>query len=330
MKARTACIYAESGLGKSTQLYFMALWLWFNFKLKTHLISYDGKYASFQLPNPRLGGESLISAKIVRLFDATISPTGQMFADSRKLSEGYWPRYTKEGDMYFKAEEKCRLDFSDIGMYAIDGLSSYEDRILSHAVSTESGFKASYAVEEDGYEIKGGQDGHYGIAQKEAQDVWKGKGTRSGYHNLPVKYVITTALVEKGTENFRRKRAKRNDPNAPAELNVTTMYGPKAAGQALTPFLPGWFDDCFHLDRVGVKVPGKDEPVIIRAAYYEDHLHEQTDVPYKCRVDILPEEVGNLRKKFPHGFVPLELTKGIDKFYEFVMGNGREEKVSVA
>lgn len=327
MKARTACIYGESGAGKSTQLYFLALWVWETFGLKTRLISYDGKYDQFQLPNPRLGGKSLVEAGVVQMFDATVSPTGQLLADTRKLSEGYWPRRTKAGEIYFKADENCMTNFEQekIGMYATDGISALSDIWLVHAGENEIGYKSGIKSYSEGeYEWKGTQDGHYRIVQNELVRVYKGLGQKQGFHNLPVKYVITTALVERGVENFIRKRTRRVkageeiSPQEFAQQNITTLYGPKAAGQALTPFLPGWFSDCFHIDRVLV-TPKDKEPVEIHAAFYEDHEHLSTGMPYKCRVDILPEDVPKLKERFKGGFVQLGYQRGLDKFYEFLL-----------
>lgn len=334
MKARTSCLYAESGVGKTTQLYFMALWVWFTFGLKTRLISYDGKYDQFQLPNPRLEGKSLISSGIVQLFDANVSPTGQMLADTRKLSEGYWPRRTKDGKMYFVPDENCMTDWDKekIGLYAIDGISALSDIWLVYSGDNEIGYKSGIkSYEEGGYEWKGTQDGHYRIVQNELVRCFKGLGQKQGYHNLPVRYVMTTALVERGVENFIRKRTRRVKAGEEvsfqefAQQNMVTLYGPKAAGQALTSQMPGWFSDCMHLDRVLANIKGREEPVAIRVAYYEDHEHLSTGMPYKCRIDLLPEDVPKLRERFKGGFIPLEYTRGIDKFYEFILGEKGKE-----
>jgi hypothetical protein len=298
----------------------MAKWLWNNFKLKSRLISYDGKYQQFEA---RQNGEpSLIEQGVVKVFDALQSPSGEALADTRRLSEGYWPRKTKGGETYFRSDEKCLTDWgtAEIGAYLIDDISSLSDIWLSHIVDQQAGFKSAWTYTEGGYDISGGQDGHYGIVQRELTKTWKGTGKSQGFHNLPVKYVITAAKVEKGVESYRRKRVKRNDPNAPAEPNITTLYGPKAAGQALTPFLPGWFCDTLHIGRIQAKVKGSEELQEVRVAYYDTHLHEQTDVPFLCRVDLLPDHVIKLREKWKHGFIPLGLDRGLDKFYEFILG----------
>lgn len=318
-KARTVMLYADPGDGKSTQLYFLATWIWKTFGLKSRLISYDGKYQQFEAR--RNGEPSLIEAGIVEVFDALQSPSGEALADTRRLSEGYWPRKTKGGGQYFKSDEKCLTDWANakIGAYFIDDISSLSDIWIAHVADQQAGFKSSWLYEEGGYDYSGTQDGHYGMVQKELTKTWKGTGRSHGFHNLPVRYVITTAKVEKGVENYRRKRVKRNDPNAPAEPNVTTLYGPKAAGQALTSFLPSWFCDCWHIGRVMAKVAGSEAMQEVRVAYYDTHLHEQTDVPFIARVDILPENVEKMREKFKHGFVPLGLNRGLDKWYEWVL-----------
>jgi hypothetical protein len=61
----------------------------------------------------------------------------------------------------------------------------------------------------------------------------------------------------------------------------------------------------------------------VRVAYYDRHEHEQTTVPFMCRVDILPEDIPLLHKKWPGGCIPLTGPNGepvgINKFYEWVL-----------
>lgn len=323
-EARKICIYSDSGEGKTTQGYFMVKWLWNTFQLKTRWISFDGKYDQLTLPQKEYEGKSLINAGIVELYDASKMETA--LADVRRLSEGYWPVPYKDKSkgLYFRSDANCETkDWSKIGLYVIDDISSLSDSWLVHISDQDVvGFKPSWKYTEEEYTYRGLEDGHYGIVQKELTRVLK-----QGFHTLPVKYVMSMAKVEKGTENYRRKRQKRNDPSAVAEPNVTTMYGPKAAGQALTCFLPGWFSDCFHIGRLEIdpKVYEKAYGVEgneIRVAYYDSHKHDDTGVPYVCRVDILPEDVPKLREKFKGGFIPLSFTRGIDKFYQFVLELG--------
>jgi hypothetical protein len=322
---RTVCIYGDPDAAKSTQFYFIAKWLMEKYQLKSRYISFDGKYE-----NLKLGSPSLIDAGIVDVQDFSKSKTA--LSDVRKLSEGYWPRKDKKtGERLLKATDQFMTNWGDarIGAYFIDHLSALSDLWLVHISDQNAefgdsravGFKPAWRYEEEGYSYSGLQDGHYGMIQKELMRVVK-----QGFNTLPVKYVFYAAHVEKGTENYRRKRAKRNDPNAPAEINVTTMYGPKVAGQALTSFLPGWFADCFHLTNETVRLKGAETDSIIKVAYYETHEHSETTVPYKCRVDLLPEQIPMLREKFPGGFIPLGFTKGLDKFYNWVAEQNERPK----
>ena len=326
MKARTLCIYSDSGEGKSTQGYFLAKWIWKTFGLRTRWISFDGKYDQLLLGQPELDGKSLIDAGVVELWDAANMKTA--LADVRRFSEGYWPRWNKAngGSWYFRSDPNCETkDWDKIGMVVIDDISSLCESWLVH-ISDQPGqvgtAKHAWVYDEDEYTIRGVNDSHYGLVQKELTRIVK-----QGFNQLPVKYVMYMAKVEKGTENYRRKKVKRNDPDANPEPNVTTMYGPKAAGQALTSFMPGWFADCFHIGRVPYDpekylkhfgVEGNE----VRVAYYDTHLHEQTDVPFMCRVDIRPEDVPKLRSKWKGGAIPLGFDRGLDKFYDFVIELG--------
>lgn len=305
-KARTACLYGNGGAGKTTQLYFMAKWLWEKYQLRSRLISFDGKYEQFQLGSP-----SLIESGAVELIDVSSCPTA--LATVKRLAEGYWPRTTKTGAQYFKPDKNCETkDWEKVGAYLIDGLTAWGDLWLVHASDQAIGFKASWEYQEDEYTFHGSQDGHYNVVQRELL-----KTVKQGFNQLPVRYVMFTALVEKGIENYRRKRVKRGDPNAPAEPNITTLYGPKVAGQALTPFVPSWFCDTFHVDDVEIELK-EGGTKKIKAAYYETHLHETTDVPFLARVDILPEDVERMREKFKGGFIPLGFRSGINKFYDWI------------
>ena len=323
MKARTSCIYSDSGEGKSTQCYFMVKWVYKTFGKRTRWISFDGKYDQITLGQPDLGGKSLIEAGMVELFDATKAKSA--LADPRMLIDGYWPikakvKATGQEVNYLGSIDKCETkDWDNIGLYVIDDLTSLCDNWLAHISDQDVvGFKPSWIYTEEQYTFRGLQDAHYGIVQKELIRIIK-----QGFNTLPVNYVMYTAKVEKGTENYRRRKVRRNDPDAPPEPNITTMYGPKVAGQALTSFLPGWFADCFHIGRVPID-PAKYKEAFgvdgeeVRVAYYDRHEHRDTGIPFICRADLLPEQVPKLREKFKGGRITLGFTRGIDKFYEFI------------
>lgn len=316
MKARTVCLYGDSGEGKSTQLYFLCTWLWETYKLKSRLISYDGKYQQFQL---KLNGKpSLEEQGAVDIMDC--SALEFPLAATRMLSEGYWKKFDKKGGKWVFLNDPRFMtmpqEWEGIGAYMIEGISPLCDIWLAHIADLgvgkgQGGMSVPWSYEQEGYKISGNSDTHYGVIQKELTKVYK-----QGFHNFPCRFVISTALVEKGIESYRRKKVPRGQ-EAPVDLNATTLYGPKAAGQALTPFIPGWFADVFHLDRVETEKYGE-----IRVAYYKKHPHPTTDVNYLCRVDVLPEHVVQLEEKWKGGFIPLTGDKkqptGIQKFYQFL------------
>ena len=307
---RTSCLYGNSGDSKTTQLYFVAKWLWETLQLRSRVISYDGKFDQFTLGKPSLRDQGAV--QILNMVNSK-----NALSQTRMLSEGYWPIKTKEGGVYFKADKNCQtIEKDNIGAYLIDGISGLCDGWLVHISDQSPGMgKAltpSFSFEEGGYNFNGTQDSYYGLVQKELMRVIK-----QNFNTLPVQYVMYTALVEKGVEGFKRRRVPRGGEQDGMALNQTTLYGPKAAGQALTSYLPGWFSDCFHISRMtaNVKDGGKQE---IRVAWYETHEDFNTEVPYLARVDILPENIVQLREKFKGGFIPLGLKSGVDKFYRFI------------
>ncbi len=293
-------IYSESGDSKTTQLYFLAKWIFQKYGLRSRLISADGGgYAPFV-------DSGMIARKEVDVFD--ISNRKLALADLRRLSEGYWPRYKRDGGEYFKSDEKCLTSpeqFKEIGAYLIEGASSISKLLLNHISKQEEGvgFKYSYKYEEDGYTVGGLQEGHYGLVQKELHSL-----IVQGFEILPVKFVVVTALVGKG--ETKRKGE--------------TVYGPQAAGNALTPEIPSWFMDCFHLQTVAVQK--EDKVVEKKVAWFIQHKDHETEIPYLAKVRVMPELMPSLLNQYPEGYAQLGFKRGIDKFIEYVDKMSQEEQ----
>lgn len=304
-KPRTVILYGDSGIGKTSQAYFLARYLAKKYSIIGRLI---GSNASDSAPFEDSG---MIDKGIVDFFD--IANRQYALADMRKLSEGYWPRNAKdkEGNSiikgYFQKDDNCKTTFEQwqkIGFTIIEGITGVSNLMLNHIRSQEEGvgFKHSFKYEEDGEVIGGLQEGHYGLVQQELYKV-----VVQGFACLPVKMVIWTALIGKGMD----KRIQQ------------TVYGPKGAGVAQTFEIPSWFMDCFHLEDKQVKVrvknkQGDDEVIekVIRVAWFQNHKDEETGITYLAKVRILPELYPKLLEKFPHGFVPLDFENGINKLYE--------------
>jgi hypothetical protein len=298
-KAHSILIYGDSGEGKTTQGYFLAKYINQTYGLKGRVI---GSNASDSAPFEQSG---LIDKGIVDVFD--ISNREMALADMRKLSEGYWPRDTKNGGKgakdYFQKNDKCittKTEWDSIGFYIIEGVTGISSLLLNHIRNQDEGvgFKHSYHYTEEGYNISGLQEGHYGLVQQELYKI-----IVQGFACLPIKFIIWTALVGKGEE----KRTK------------STVYGPQGAGSANTYIIPSWFMDCWHLtdERVQVKTGnGEIVDTEIKVGWFVKHPDRETGIYYPAKIRAMPEVLPEVYKKFPKGYVRLKFTEGLDVFYK--------------
>lgn len=309
-KAKTMMLYGESGDTKTSQLYHLARYIIKATGKKIRLISADGGgYEPFEspCPDPFFEGKSLVESGYVDIFDISYRKTA--LADLRRLAEGYWPinakikatgRVVPKG--YFKNDERCLTSpeaFDNIAAYLVEGAASISTLLLNHISDQDGGlgFKHSFEYEEEGYKVSGLQEGHYGIVQKELYRLQV-----HGFGRLPVDYVIWTSLVGKGVD-------KRTDK---------TIYGPKAAGDAITYAIPQWFGDCIHISQENVEL--EDKVVIKKVAWFRQHPDKDTGIPYLCKARITPELYQGLLRKFPNGYVPLGFKRGLDVYVEALEG----------
>lgn len=317
-RTRTTLIYGDSGAGKTTQLYFLARdYLAENPTKKVRLISCSG---GGWLPFEDSG---MIERGEVQALDLTkIAVDGnQALASIRALSIGNWPVEVASkgnlngGKLHLAMEDICKPsqeDKANVGMYLFEDMTQLARLLLTHLGGKEegTGFKHAWKIEEGGYTVGGLQEGHYGLVQNEIYKI-----ICMGFCSiatLNIDRLVVTALVGKGED----KRTKQ------------PMYGPKSAGDATTPEIPSWFNECFHLDvdtymtdEGGVKTLHED-----RRGWWQKHLDAETGVPYPAKVRFMPEHMELLTKKWPMGYIPLEPTQGLDKFYKFSRAVARRLK----
>lgn len=305
MKPRTLIVYGVSGSTKTSQMY--------------HLVKYlhqkTGKQFRFVASDP--GGmvpfedSGMIEQGIVDVYNYSATPFA--LADLRRLGAGYWPITARvDGVMkehYLKSIPECMTtpeQWEKIGGYVIDSVSGIGDALKHHASDQDTGvgFKESWKFVEDDETITGLTQGHYGIAQKEIHS----RLTR-GFANLPVQWLLCTALLGKGEDKQSRE----------------SVYGPQIVGNAATPHAPSWFGHCLHLSREtyqDIKTPvnkdGDDSTKEGFVAWFTQHLDSSTRVPYLCKPRIAPELYLSLVKCFPHGFVPLDYTRGLSVYLDVI------------
>jgi hypothetical protein len=299
-KPRSAILYGISGSGKTSELARIAKWIYKTYGLRSRLISASsGGIAAFEdaglvdPDNPCCSKEA-----IVQYFD--ISYRQWALANVRQLSEGYFPRLAKMNgkvDLFLETDTRCMTtpeEWETIGAYLVEGTKDISDVWLNHIRNSPNkiGPKQPATYQEGGYEVKGLDVGHYGIVQLELDKV-----IRQGFHRLPIKWDIWTGMVDFGEDSENRK-----------------IYGPAAAGKAITLQIPGWFGDCFHLQQI--KVLEGEQLVQKHVAWFIEHTDSTTGAIYLSKTRILPELVPSLLKLFPHGYIELGYTKGIEQYFE--------------
>lgn len=289
-RARTILMYGDSGGTKTSQCYHMAKWVYEKTGKKTRWISADGGgWAPIEDGGLRASG-------VVEAFD--ISKRKLAFADVRRLSQGYWPavkRIKGVPHLFLTNIDECKPEnqgWDKVGLVVVEGIFSIGKLLLGHMQSADEtlGYTRPYTIEEDGVVIGGSDKGHYNIVQGELYKL-----IVQGFSTLPVPLVVYTSIIGKG----EKKRTSES------------IYGPQAAGSAITDEVPTWVGDCLHLARQKVMKKGSDTVKEIVVAWFRNHPDKQTGVDYLAKSRMVPELYPRLLEFFPNGFVPLSYDKGI-------------------
>jgi len=276
----------DSGDTKTTQLFFLAKWYHKRNPTKKIrlIVAGGGEIEPFET-------SGIIDEGIVDVFDMSFRKT--FLADSRRISEGYWPKgKDKEGQPILKESNEFKTDWKEanIGLYLVDSLSGISSCFLDHLSNQKdgAGFKESWKFEEEEVTIIGLQMGHYGIVQREVH-----KFVSRGLKKLPIDIIGISALIDKGEDR------KKN-----------TVYGPKIAGRRLTEEVPSWFGDNFYLTNE-LDENSKGEMVNKKVAWCKDHIDPDTNIKCLAKIRLLSEIVPKFWKMFPKGFGPLSYRSGI-------------------
>jgi energy-coupling factor transporter ATP-binding protein EcfA2 len=286
-KAKTICIYGESGTGKTTQVGFLARYLYEKTGKKTRLISADG------------GGwnpvQPYIDAGIIEAFG--LSALENPIATIRKLSRGYWPN---EHGVLTEPSTPKGNNLGLISGYAIEGITSLGDVIMR-----DLRLKGVKLAQDPGFSFKEGDETFYGsnmtyfgFVQDTLQEIVH------SFAQAPVERVLWTALEEKGEDYDSRQ----------------PTYGPSIIGKKALAKVPQWFGTLIHhenlVERAGLGAPGA-APVPIKSrlvAYFQRHPDPLTQIPYPAKPRIAPERLADLEKRFPGGFYPLTPASGLDDY----------------
>lgn len=289
---RSILLYGESGTYKTTQIGFLARYVWDKHKKITRLISSDtGGY----FPLSPLIDQGIIDVCDVNLM---VGNDKSVLALLRKLSRGFW---IKDGKMQ-------PGELTNVGCYAIESLSSLSDLIMyelrrdlrAAAEPTVTPFAvagdAAFGSEE---RFGCNSRAHYGFTQREIQNFVR------AMCGIAVPYVIFTTHETYGEDDVSRQRVR----------------GPSIVGQAVTSRVPAWFGDCLHSDAYWRSVPSQDKlqrhELTVRIWFTRHPDETVPGITYPAKVRVPPAGMKALLDRWPGGFFVPTLEHGLDEFVEF-------------
>lgn len=293
--------YGDSGVGKSTQARYFAKYVHDRFGLRTRAMILDTGSGSAHL-------DDYVADGFVDVVMVPLAPEYNPFAVMRKLGRGEWPQggliakpseVNVAGKKAFKTntvwvpwgEEQTKT----IGLIVLDSLTAYSTAYMYDAAvkNIRKGAEAgSEARTEDGEQYGSNTISHYGDVQNEC------KALLNALVSLPNPFLYVTALGDAGTEDVSGVKRP--------------VLGPQLAGKAATGEVPKLVTNCFHLTAEGGGV-GR-----VVKAWYEDHpdLVMKTNNWRAKASSVLVEDRAAFIKKYPGGFIPLSMEKGIREFLE--------------
>ena len=298
--------YGASDSGKSTQARYIAEFVHKVYGKKTRLIALDR--GSLWSPS-----QDLVDAGIIVPLEFPTSHEFNPFAIMRKLRRGEWPSEGKinrptakvsNGVTQYISNTQWRPwsaeDEKEIGAIVIDSLSSYATAFMSDVKqkNQRSGDPAAAPRLEDGEQMGTNTMNHYADCHMEILDLLQ------SFQSLPVHITLFTALEGKGEDDD--SGIKR------------TALGPETIGKAINGKLPSRVNHCFHLVAEGTGSAKKVK------AWYNRHPSEIPKIDWPAKVTMPPMELKRVWAKWPNGYIPLTLEKGIGEFLEF-LHDGKEK-----
>jgi hypothetical protein len=298
----SALCYGDSGTGKSTQARYFAKYTYEKHGLRTRALILDTGSGSAHL-------DDYVDAGFVDVVMVPLAPEYNPFAIMRKLGRGEWPvggvinkpTETKDstGKKVFRTntvwEPWGDKQTQTIGLIVLDSLTAYSTAYMYDAAvkNIRKGSEAgSDARSEDGEQYGSNTQSHYGDVQNEC------KALINSLVSLPNPFVYITALGDAGTEDVSGTKRP--------------VLGPQVAGKAAIGEIPKLVTNCFHLTADG------NGPARTVKAWYEDHPDSviKTNNWRAKASSIVVEDRPEFMKKYPLGYIPLSMEKGIREFLE--------------
>jgi len=295
-RASTLISYGASGTIKTTSIGQLARHVHKTTGKRTRLISADG------------GGwdtiQDVIDEGIIEAYQ--VGSLKEPVATMRKFSRGEWPQPGTAGNATMAP---TNWEKANIGAYAIEGLTSIGDAVMKalRLKGAKIGESPNYTFVEGTETFYGSNMSYYGFIQDVLYEFVNNFG------QLPVQYVMWTALESKGEDDQR-----------------VATYGPSIAGKKAIAKCIAWFGDCLHHDSVTIKKKDKDGKPIkdsetgadiledkIRV-YFTRHPDPQTGIVYPAKVRVPAAKLGELLgdRRFQNGYYEPSLTGGLDWLLE--------------
>ena len=315
MAANSILAYGKTGVTKTSQIRYIAEYVYSRWGKKTRMITSDT--GSLWAPV-----EDLVDAGIILPLLFPTDPAYNPLSTMRKLRRGEWPKEgilqpSKKVGNGFQSQNQWEPWSSHqtqtIGAYAVESLTSYGSGILRDLaeknISVGAGSVPGLRTEE-GETFASNTMQHYGMGQSEILEML------NSFIALPVELVYFTALEGAG-----------EDDDGPTKR---TVLGPKSLGKAITEVIPQRVGDCLHLVDT-VAESGQRE---IRA-YLRNHPDSQVakmNWPAKVRLLNTPEVLKEFQRRYPEGFMKLTVENGLRELLEFkdemaILAKGRIAKL---
>ena len=299
-------MYGASDSGKSTQARYIAEHVYNTTGKRTRLIALDR--GSLWSPCA-----DLVDKGIVIPLEFPTSYEFNPMAIMRKLRRGEFPEggvisaptssqvRKPNGEMETKYMTNTKWlpwtaqTTEEIGAIVVDSLTTFATAYMSDTKqkNIRAGSDASSAPRmEEGEQMGTNTMSHYGDAHTEILDALQ------AFQSLPVGVTMFTALEGLGADDDTGVKR-------PA-------LGPETVGKAINGKLPSRVNHCFHL-----VAEGAGAKKIVKA-WYCKHPSELPKLEWPSKVTLPPAKLKEFWAKYPLGFIPLSLDKGIGEFLQFV------------
>jgi len=266
-------LYGASGLYKTSQVGWTALYVLERYGKRTRLVSADG------------GGfgpiQSLIDARLIEVWP--IRNRLHFIEAVDKACQGWWPVDPQDPCSPIEPPN-ANPSIREVGLYAFEGLTSFGSGIMGQlkVPGVQLSQDPNYVLRDGETDYAGGSIAAFGFVQDRIYDfVMKS-------HMIPlVEKVVWTALEGKGEEAGNR----------------LPVFGPDIEGRKATAKAGQWFSNMFHVEagahQVGVDEASQSIKLVTHVyLYLKPHADKLAGIVYPAKVrapfqlaDKVPEKV---------------------------------------